>query len=69
MIIKTVDNGSFVVDDIPLVYGEPYVFADIDTPDEFWFGQEWKYAPSTGGVNVLEIINPNMIRKHVIYKI
>lgn len=64
MKITTIDtNQVFEITEEPLEFGKPYVFSEDGK--EWYYGEEWKDYRGEGGVPMIEMINPKMIRKPI----
>lgn len=67
MIIRTIDDKLVEVSNESPKTGDPYIFKNPNDKKGGWhFGEMWNHMPSEGGRNMLELINPKMIRKRVI---
>jgi hypothetical protein len=66
VIIKTVENKKYLVyTEIEPRPGDSYVFKEPDT-EEWWYGERFVSMGDAGGKNVLEVLNPGMVRRKVI---
>lgn len=64
MKITTIDtNQVFEITEEPLEFGKPYVFTEDGI--EWYYGEEWKKYLGEGGVPMIEMINPKIIRKSI----
>lgn len=62
MIVTTECGVRVLLNESPLIVGEPYVF-NIPGEDVWYLGESWKPFYGEGGVPVLESVNPEVNRK------
>lgn len=59
-------NGvSYLLYDAPPEINKPYVFK-TNPEDEWTLGKKWVNLPTTGNKQLLDVLNPWMIRKYVL---